>query len=250
MKPAAVKTIAKFNNYHINLWYAAIDSLIKDVAKLSEYLNQEELRKANRIKSIKERNTAIITLAVLKILLGFYLDKSPSEVILSYTKYNKPYLKYSDLKFNLSHSENMLLIGFTLNYDIGVDVEKMEEFPEADDVAKNFFSSYEYKSFSLLQSNERTEGFYNCWTRKEAFIKAIGSGLSYSLKEFDVTLAPGSDSKIIKIKNDKAEGENWSLFSLDLISNYKAAVAVRMKECRMKISKYTAQEILQPNKSC
>jgi 4'-phosphopantetheinyl transferase len=248
VKPAVVNTLSKFNNYHINLWYTFIDSHEKDVIKLSEYLNQEELRKANRIKSVKERNNCVITLAVLKILLGYYLDKNPCEIILSYTKYNKPYLKYSDLKFNLSHSGNILLIGFALNFEIGVDVEKMEEFPEADDVAKNFFSSYEYKSFSSLQNNERIEGFYNCWTRKEAFIKAVGSGLSYSLKEFDVTLAPGADSKIVKIKNDKSEGENWSLFSLDLISNYKAAVAVRLKECRMKISKYPAQAVPQLNK--
>lgn len=238
---------SKFHNHQINLWYACIDSFTKDVFHLSELLNEEELRKANCIKSIKDRNNCIITLVLLKKLLGYYLDKLPSEIILSYTKYNKPYLKHCDLKFNLSHSGNLLLIGVALNYDIGVDVEKTEYFPEMDGVAKNFFSNYEYQSFIRLNEDQKIEGFFNCWTRKEAFIKAIGSGLSYSLKEFDVTLIPEEEARLIKVKNDETEGESWSLFSFDIMSNYKAAVAVRLKECRMLIKKYSAQVIPQLN---
>ena len=130
------------------------------------------------------------------------------------------------LRFNLAHSHELALYAFTLGREIGVDIEYLRALPDADQIAKRFFSARENAALQALSTNQRQQAFYNCWTRKEAYVKAIGKGLAQPLDQFDVSLAPGESTRLLKVEGAPEEGSRWSLYSLTPVAGYVAAVAV------------------------
>ena len=135
--------------------------------------------------------------AMLRIILGrFYLDFEPYKLKFGYGEYGKPYISDHFLNrklcFNNAGSHELAMYALTANDDIGIDVEFQRELTDADDIAAHYFSSGEIAAFQSLPGKTKQKGFYNCWTRKEAFIKAIGKGLSFPLDKFEVSLVPGS----------------------------------------------------------
>ena len=126
------------------------------------------------------------------------------------------------LHFNISHSNDIALLAFGKSYPIGIDVEFRRKNIEITEITKKFFTANEANAINGLSPELQVEHFFNYWTCKEAFIKAIGEGLSYSLSKFEV------DSKNFKIHiNDpKYNTINWSLVKLDPFPDYSAAIAV------------------------
>jgi 4'-phosphopantetheinyl transferase len=157
--------------------------------------------------------------------LGQYLNKPPQEITFIYNDHGKPSTK-GNIHFNMSHSKDLALFAFS-NNTIGVDIEYIKPKIEYEDIAKRFFSDYEYKAIMQTPAENRKQAFFNCWTRKEAFIKAIGEGLSFPLKDFDVEINDDNESLLLNIRSDKYNSQDWSLFNLNIDSHYKAAVANR-----------------------
>ena len=172
----------------------------------------------------------------MRHILSQYLDTEPGGLFFEQGDHGKPYLagsqRSSGIHFNLTHSHEIALLALTRTTDIGVDVEFFREMDEADSLAARYFSSEEQKVYFSLPKNQRTQGFYNCWTRKEAFIKAIGDGLSYPLNLFDVSLVPGEPAKLLQIENDPVEASKWTLEAFHPTREYTAAVALRAKGVR------------------
>jgi 4'-phosphopantetheinyl transferase len=132
----------------------------------------------------------------------------------------------SDLRFNLSHSDELAVYGFAAGRELGVDVEEVRGLQDATDVAARFFSRRENEAYLALEARDRPQGFFNCWTRKEAFIKALGDGLYHPLDRFDVSLAPGEPAKVLRVEDTPGEC-GWTLHSFSPRPGFIGAVAFR-----------------------
>ena len=192
-----------------------------------------------KFKFQRDKDHFVIARGVLRILLGKYLNLVPEKVQFAYSKYGKPKLAdESNISFNLSHAQGKALLGFCITQNIGVDIECFNQELDFSNIANAFFSTAEAEQLNSLTAMKKAEAFFNCWTRKEAFIKAEGSGLSFPLKQFEVSLVPGEPVKLINTFWNPAEKENWSLYSFQPFPNFIGAVAIRRKKNILKFWDY------------
>lgn len=222
--PGGVQVIA--NQVHV--WRAAIDQSLNRIDSLQKLLSEEEQKRAQRFVFQKDRNRFILARGLLRTLLGRYLEIGPEKVNFIYNSFGKPDLAEikTEIRFNLSHSRNIILLAFTRNRHVGVDVEYIrEDFAEMP-IAERFFAPQEVAELQSLPDDQRTLAFFNCWTRKEAYIKAVGKGLSIPLDEFRVSLRPDQPAALLFNKKDNAETSRWRMETLDPGPDYVGAVAV------------------------
>ena len=192
-------------------------------------LSASERERAERYHFDRDRNAFVISRATLRMLLGRYLGAPPADVRLAYSARGKPSLHAAHgdrLDFNLSHTKDLVLYAFTTGSPLGVDVERVRAMEDQDRVAETVFSDTEMAAFSRLTGERRVQGFWNGWTRKEAFIKAVGAGLSLPLKTFDVTLAPDEPPALLDVRTPGHDA-NWTLHALRPTSEHVAALAAR-----------------------
>ena len=220
----------QLGNKEVHCWYCSHDLNEDRIPVYKKLLSSNEVNKASKFKFVKDRNCYIISRGILRILLGKYLKKHPRDITFHYSKYGKPSLdSNSMLKFNISHSGNTTVFGFINHLEIGVDVEKIKIDFDVLDLAKNFFSQGEIKSLES-RPEQLYKSFYRCWTRKEAFIKAKGSGLSFPLDSFTVSLDDDANAKLLETHWDVTEAAGWKFFSFIPLADYISAVAVESKE--------------------
>ena len=207
---------------------ARLDPGASEVRAASRLLSDDERRRANGFVFDRDRFRFIVGRARLRQLLGARLDVAPSSIEFAYGNRGKPSLSFvfagSGLRFNVSHCGNLAVYGFAWHREIGIDVEAVGPLPDADAIAARFFSRRENATYSSLRPSERPLGFFNCWTRKEAFIKALGDGLSYSLDRFDVSLAPDEPAQLLHVESALAPEDRWSMWSFSAAPGYVAAV--------------------------
>jgi 4'-phosphopantetheinyl transferase len=172
---------------------------------------------------------------MLRTILGRYLDRHPNQLRFQYTSYGKPTLSTGAgiLSFNLSHSHDLALYAVTQEREIGVDVEFIRENINLLGIAKRFFSAREYSQLQALPQSCQLQTFFDCWTRKEAFIKAKGDGFSLPLDQFDVSITPGRPAALLRTKWDPNEAALWSLEALKSAPGYTAALAVEGKHLHL-----------------
>ena len=225
--PAPDQSILKPNDVHI--WRASLEQSPATVETLRQFLSPDEQSRADRFHFDKHRRHFTVARGYLRTLLGRYLGLAPQEIRFSYTEYGKPALG-SDLdqqvKFNLAHSGGLALYAFTRIGEIGIDVEHIRPEFTGDDIARRYFSPAEVTSLNQLPPAARHQAFFDCWTRKEAFIKAKGLGLSLSLNQFDVTLSPNVPAALLQTHWDETEAARWSLRAIAVGEEYAAAVAL------------------------
>lgn len=180
-------------------------------------LSGAERQRASRFAFDRDRRRFIVARAQLRCLLAARLGVRPECVELVHGPRGKPALsrRFADsgLRFNVSHSEEVAVYAFALGREVGIDVEAIRLPRDADDVAARFFSRSEYEAYRALDRRDRPQGFFNCWTRKEAFIKARGDGLHYPLDRFDVSLTPGEPANILRVEGTRGEDCEWTLHS-------------------------------------
>ena len=205
----------------------------------TRFLSPEELTTTGKFHFQKDRNRFIASHSLLRVLIGSYLDCDPALLEFSHNSYGKPLLMmkrvFDPIYFNMSGSGDRAAYAFTRLGEIGIDIEKMCQDFATEEVAEKFFSDHEVSVFRSLPESDKIEAFYNCWTRKEAFIKAVGEGLSYPLKDFDVSLRPGEPAKLLRIRGDAEEASRWTLHEIPVAAGYKAAFAIRAKYLEVKI---------------
>jgi 4'-phosphopantetheinyl transferase len=193
-------------------------------------LDQDERTRASRFHFDKHRRHFVVSRGFLRALLGRYLDTSPEAVRFAYGPHGKPMLegehRDSSLRFNASHSGDWAVYAFVQEHEIGVDVEQIKEDFATEGIAERFFSVREVQILNALPEAEKPAAFFRCWTRKEAYIKAIGTGLSHPLDTFDVTLAPGEPAALLRVARDPESIARWSIFDLEVGAEYAAALAV------------------------
>jgi len=221
----------------VHCWRTTLNRTETEIKRLWQTLAPDEQERARRFRFDKHRRHFIIARGLLRAILSRYLEIEPREVELCYSPYGKPALapEHGDepLRFNLSHSGELALYAFNCSRDIGIDVEHVRsEFAEME-IAERFFSRREFAAFVSLPEALRTIGFFNCWTRKEAYIKARGEGLSFPLDKFDVSLAPDEPAALLHTDGNTREAERWSLSDLQAGTGYSAALAVEGRNWRL-----------------
>lgn len=229
--PAPQKPVLAANEIHI--WAADLNLSQTEIDALLHYLSSDERERAIRFVREVDRNHFIAARGILRDILSRYQSIHPTELKFSYSSKGKPELMTQNhgenLYFNLSHSHGIALYAFTLIDHIGVDVECLQKHLAGVDIAERFFASEEVSQLQSLPTAEQLQGFYNIWTRKEAFIKALGAGLSYPLDQFVVNVNNIS-AQLLKLRENPGAVNEWSLFSFEVAPNYTAAVAIKNKE--------------------
>ena len=194
-----------------------------------ECLSDDERARADRIQFLRDRRRFVIARARLRQLLASLLNAHPKSIRLKYDRCGKPelagHMATSNLKFNLSHSEDVAVYAFAWGSNVGIDVEALRPLASADEIAARFFSCRENEAYLALMPRDRPLGFFNCWTRKEAFIKTLGDGLYYPLDRFDVSLIPGEPAKILRVGDAYADKCGWSMESFCPAPGFVAAIA-------------------------
>jgi 4'-phosphopantetheinyl transferase len=213
----------------VHVWRAHLERDPATVGRLLEMLDEGERERAYRFHFRRDRERFIVARAALRQILASYLRAAPERVRFTYTSYGKPGLADTsiDLKFNVSHSHEVALYAFARGCEVGMDVEYVREGVAGIDIAKQFFSEQEVDALRLLPPEARTLAFFNCWTRKEAYIKARGEGLSHPLERFAVTLAPGEPAAVVSTKDDPLEVSRWWMYEPRPGPGYVAALALR-----------------------
>lgn len=207
----------------IHIYKLALDNL--DLSDRRDLLSREEITRADRFRYPLHCGRFIAGRAALRILLGKYLKMSPGDIQIEYTASGKPYLSGHDtpLSFNVSNSGGLCLIALGEFDRIGIDIEKIEPDKQHEDIARRFFAPAEFDELMTFDAAARIGAFYACWTRKEAFVKALGTGLVYGLDRFVVSANHLEPARLISIDGDPKE---WSLCSIDVEANYASALAV------------------------
>jgi 4'-phosphopantetheinyl transferase len=222
----------------VHVWRSALDLETSYLLKLQQTLATDERARADRFKFRSDRERFMAGRGVLRTILSSYLDRKPSELRVGYGPYGKPELVAEGpdepLSFNVSHSDGLALYAVTRGRRIGIDVEGLRRDLANEQIAERFFSPGEVQMLRSLPGDQRTEAFFACWTRKEAYLKARGEGLAFRLDHFDVSLAPGRPAALLRVEGALEEPLRWSLRELSPAPGYVAAVAVDGDGYRLK----------------
>lgn len=209
-----------------HLWSADLRAPPDQISYLGGLLASDEQRRAARYHFDRHRRRFIVGQGVLRVLLSRYSSQPPNRLRFEYGPRGKPSLVDNpDLHFNVSHSHERAVVAVARKGRLGVDIERLRELADADDIARRFFSRLEAANYLSVPGEQRQRAFFNCWTRKEAFVKALGEGLFLSLDRFDVSLAPDEPVRILAIDGDDRRARDWSLTELKLADDFAGAMA-------------------------
>jgi 4'-phosphopantetheinyl transferase len=207
----------------IHVWRAFLDRGEAMLRRLEATLSSDEKARATRFSFERDRNAFVVTRGVLRELLGRYTGRSAADVEFDYNLHGKPFLREISVdlpvEFNISHSHGVALLGFAVGRQLGIDVELVRPNRANDDVAERYFSPREVAELRALPLSLRVEGFFRCWTRKEAYIKARGEGLRIPLESFSVGLTPGQPERL-----ESADSDSWCLCSVNPGPTFAAAL--------------------------
>lgn len=224
----------------VDIWRISLGLPSATVKFLESVLPLDERERAARFRFPGGKERFIVAHGCLRHILGRYLDCTPEQLRFSKSEYGKPALQNGGLQFNLSHSGEFALVVITLARKVGVDVERLRPDLELVRMASRFFSQNEVAELMALPPGERQIAFFRCWSRKEAYIKAQGFGLSLSLDSFDVSL--DAPAILRATRPDTAEAARWRLLSLEVEPGYAAAVAVEGQGLEFRFWEFVAPE--------
>jgi 4'-phosphopantetheinyl transferase len=221
---------------HVDVWRVRLDEPAKTGSETS-VLSPDEIARAGRFHFEKDRSHFTRCRSALRSLLAGYLAIPAIEIRFEYLTSGKPQLAAEQnpraLQFNLSHAANMALIAVGSERRLGVDIEKIRSDVDTASLAERFFSLRERVGLQALPDHLRVRGFFACWTRKEAFLKATGTGLSFPLADFSVTTHPDLDPEVEDINGNTEAGKQWFLADLNVVKGYCATVALDRSHSRL-----------------
>jgi len=215
----------------VHLWRVDLAAVADGEPGWRQVLSDDEQVRAARFHFSRDRQRYVAARALLRIILAGYLVSNPKDLTFLYSEKEKPALSHnyadSELEFNVSHSASVALLAFTRGRQIGVDVEQVRQDFDVEGIARRFFSPSEQEQLSGFSPAEKYAAFFRCWTRKEAYIKATGAGLSLPLTQFDVSIAGGEAQALLATRPNASEAGRWSLREVPAGAGYIAALCVR-----------------------
>lgn len=229
------------SRHGVHIWQASLAASPAHLESLVRLLSKDEQDRANRFHFAKDRERFIAARGTLRLILSRYLDRAPEAITFDYNRFGKPALQAhqtSNLRFNLSHANELALYAITAAHEVGVDLEYINSNRNTQEIIERFFSENEKMEFQRLPDFMRLKAFFSGWTRKEAFIKAHGQGLSFPLKKFSVSLHPDQPARLIHIDPDKKDGCEWMIKDIPINDAYWAAVAVSSPGLHFRLWEY------------
>lgn len=232
----------KLNSNEIHVWRASLDTDACGIQSLYETLSADEQQRAALFYFPKDRERFTVARGLLREILSRYLQQNPSDISFYYNQHGKPALHTDgedSLHFNVSHSHRLVLYAITRDCPIGVDLEYIRtDFPYQE-IAEKFFSPKENAMLRSLPAQLQPKAFFTCWSRKEAYLKAIGKGLSIPLNLFEVSLLPEEPAGLLSIQGDIEAATHWSLQDLYPSPDYVAALAIQRHNWQLKYWQWT-----------
>jgi 4'-phosphopantetheinyl transferase len=225
----------------VHVWHVGLDRSALQLGELNAILRPDERVRASRFRHAGDRDRFIAARGLLRRILGDYLAIDPAQLAFVREASGKPALEAGPegpaLRFNVSHSHDRALFAVALHAELGIDIERVRMDIEYEALARRFFSGPEVAGLVALPVAQRLRGFYACWTRKEAYLKARGEGLLGPLDQFSVSVTPDEPVSLLHDERDPAGAARWSIHGLDVGPDYAAALAVaggmRVREMRM-----------------
>jgi len=232
--------------HHIDVHTLDLDRPDLDLNRLYALLDDEELERSRQFHSDQLRRRYIARRGQLRELLSRYTDQSPADIRFVCNDFGKPFVKDSGLQFNLSHSLNVCLVAIGRSGELGCDVERRDPTFPSEDIARAFFAPGEVRALETLDRSQQVEAFFNCWTRKEAYIKARGYGVSLPLDSFAVSLAPGEPPALL------SGCDGWSVKSFEPVPGFQGAVVAQGTEWQLKLSGVSSNRrvLIEPKATC
>jgi 4'-phosphopantetheinyl transferase len=224
----------------VRVWRVDVRSAYAHKDDLLRVLAKDERQKAADLLFEGDRKRFLVSRGVLRVLLGRYLRAQPGSLVFGYNPHGKPFLVgAAGVSFSTSHSHGLALLAFVRDKNIGVDVELIREDLGLDEIAARYFSTREVATLRSLPNSLRKEAFFACWTRKEAFAKAKGRGLTLPFSRFEVTLTPGEPAMLLHVEEDLGEHSRWAMRELIPGAGYAAALVVEERTLRLSCWQYT-----------
>lgn len=213
-------------DFPTHIWQMPLQIDSEQSQYLASLLSADEMKRAQRFHFDKHRFRFIAAHGQLRLILSEYLNCSAQDLTFNENEFGKPYLKHKPLFFNLSHSHELALLAVNARLDLGVDVEWKNREIDYFQIGQRFFSESEYKELTSLPDHLQRDGFFNCWTRKEAYIKAVGEGLRIPLRQFEVSLKPNEPARLLSTAHNPQAIKVWKLVAIDIAPEYAAALAI------------------------
>lgn len=213
----------------VHIWRSKLLFTTKQLNNFFSFLSNDEKNKAFKFSFKSDMNNYVASKAILRLILSRYLNLSPVDIVFYKNYYGKPFVLDKKIGFNMSHSNEYAIYAIAEHKMIGIDIEYIKESFDELAIAGKFFSNIEVQELKSVPEISRKEAFFNCWTRKEAFIKAKGTGLSTPLDSFDVSVISRESAESISIKMDNEEQNDWYLQNLNITSGYSSALVSQKK---------------------
>ena len=220
---------------HIDIWLCDLKQLSGDINNYYSILSEDERERADNLKVEDKKQQFIITRGALRQRLGLLTNIDPKDFVFEYLEHGKPVLannhQYTDITFNVSHSNDLALIAIAKEQNIGIDIEKINHESDHQALMTRFFSKAEQTEFQTIPDVNKARAFCACWTRKEAFIKAVAYGVSYGLDKFDVAVDPEDQTPNINLH--KPLDETWLAINLPINNEYMACLVSNAGEINL-----------------
>lgn len=220
-------------NAEVHLWVVPLSISAEKSSYFKSILSLDEQERAGRFRKIEDAQRYIAARGSLRSLLGEYLRIEPNRLQFAYNTFGKPCLAgeepLTSMRFSVSHSEDLALFGFARGHKNGVDVERIRPDINVEDLAARYFSPREFQKLRALPADQRREAFYCGWTRKEAYLKGRGEGLSFPLDRVEVSFAPGEPAMILQASGDYRVSQRWIVQHLSPAPGYIGAAAVESR---------------------
>ena len=215
----------------VHVWAIALDMKPKVLARIASVLNAAELEQGRRFRFVHHRDRFIAGRCAIRILLGHYLKLKPQKLTFAYGSAGKPFLTSSALDrhvhFNFTHSDNVALLAVTRTEPVGIDIERLDSLNDLDAIMTQVASPEERHRFCGLEGMEKRVAFFKLWTRKEAWLKATGNGITQLLTSVEVTFLPGEPARLIRVPIGSETPSFWRLYDVPTPTGFAGALCIQ-----------------------
>ena len=226
----------KLTHNQVDVWRVPLEMSKRERWTLEESLSAEERERASRFRRPVDRAYFLAAHGALRVILGRCLGVEPRCLRFSYGRFGKPALggglEANSVEFNLSHSGELALVAASFGRRLGIDLEQVDTSRSGKEIAERFFSSREKAALRTLPRDRQSDAFFACWTRKEAYLKARGDGLSFPFDRFSVSVSPDEPASLLDAGDEKTQ--RWSLQDLTPGAGWAAALAVEGEGWRLR----------------
>jgi 4'-phosphopantetheinyl transferase len=230
-------------SHEVHVWRAAVHVAPHVFARMFSTLSDDEHSRAKRFLHPLDRDRFVVGRGIQRDVLSRYAGLTPENLVFQYSQCGKPRLASSlhasGIRFNGSNSDDVVVLAIALGREVGVDVETFRPLDDATSIIDRFFSTHERNALHKVARGQHAISFFQCWTRKEAYIKAVGGGLSIPLDSFDVAFGPGEPARLLAVRGCPEEVERWDMLDLQLGDRYVAALVVQGRRWRLKCFQWT-----------